>query len=60
MKNDLIWCISLIVISIVSLIISISNIVGTDLPKVAMHILGVVDIIAAAVFIFTTVKKVRK
>ena len=59
-KIDLIWCISLLIISVVTLTISISNIVGAELPDAVVRILGIVDILALPVLAFTSIKKFKK
>ncbi|MGN1303523.1 MAG: hypothetical protein ACI4YB_00670 [Oscillospiraceae bacterium] len=56
-KNELIWGICLIVISVVTLIISISNIIGAELPDILIRILGITDLCILPVFIYTSVKK---
>lgn len=59
-KIDLIWCISLLIISAVTLTISISNIVGAELPDAVTRILGIVDILALPVLTFTSIKRFKK
>lgn len=59
-KIDLIWCISLLIISAVTLTISISNIVGAELPDAVVRILGIFDILALPVLAFTSIKKFKK
>ena len=58
---DLIWGHSLIVIGVTSLILSVSNLIGAELPDILTRILGIADLIALPFLIFSTVKKaVRK
>ena len=45
-KNDLLWSLSLMVIGIVTFILASSHIVGTELPDVAVRVLGIIDLIA--------------
>ena len=59
-KNDLVWSISLMVIGFATLILAGSNIVGIELPDVAVRILGIVDLIALPFLACSTVKKVKK
>lgn len=59
-KNDLVWSISLLVIGIATLILAGTNIVGIELPDVAVRILGIVDLIAFPFLAYSTVKKVKK
>ncbi|MEE1154777.1 MAG: hypothetical protein UH241_06435 [Acutalibacteraceae bacterium] len=62
MKNkiDLLWCISLIMIGIATVILAGSNIIGIELPDIIVRILGIVDLIVLPLLVFTTVKKVKK
>lgn len=61
MKNkiDLIWVISLIVIGISAILLAGSNIIGLELPDIAIRMIGVLDIIALPVLIVATVKKLN-
>ena len=59
-KNDLVWSISLLVIGIATIILAGTNIVGVELPDIAVRIIGVIELIALPVLAFTTVKKVKK
>ena len=61
MKNkiDLIWVISLIVIGISTILLAGSNIIGLELPDIAILMIGVLDIIALPVLIVATVKKLN-
>jgi len=59
-KNDLIWSISLMTIGIATFILAGSNVIGIDLPDVAVRILGIVDLIALPFLTYSTVKKVKK
>lgn len=59
-KNDLVWSISLLVVGLASLILAGTNIVGIELPDVAVRMLGVVDLIALPFLAYSTVKKVKK
>ena len=59
-KNDLMWCFSLLIISIATIILAGSNIIGIELPDIAVRIIGIVDLIALPVLAYTTVKKIKK
>ncbi len=59
-KNDLIWCLSLMVIGIATLILAGSNIIGIELPDIAVRIIGIVNLVALPVLAYTSVKKVKK
>lgn len=57
---DLIWCISLFIIGITTIILVGSNIIGIELPVVLTRIFGIADLIALPVLVYTTVKKEKK
>lgn len=59
-KNDLMWCFSLLIISVATIILAGSNIIGMELPDIVVRIIGIVDLIALPVLAYTTVKKVKK
>ncbi len=59
-KNDLVWCLSLVLIGVATVILAGSNIVGIDLPDTTVRILGIVDLIALPFLAYSTVKKVKK
>ena len=50
------WTISLLVISICTLIISITNIIGADIPDMLKRILGVAELVSLPVLAYTSVK----
>ncbi|MEF2920064.1 MAG: hypothetical protein U0O22_06275 [Acutalibacteraceae bacterium] len=58
--NDLLWSISLFIIGIVSIILFGSNIIGIELSDIVVRILGVIDLLALPVLVYTTVKKFKK
>ena len=58
-KNDYIWSISLIVIGIATFILAGSNIIGLELPDVAVRILGILDLIALPFLAYTTIRKIK-
>ena len=59
-KNDYVWSISLMVIGLSVFILAGSNVVGIELPDVVVWILGIVDLIALPLLVYSTVKKVKK
>ena len=48
------------VIGLATIILAGSNIVGIELPDVAVRIFGIVDLIALPFLAYSTVKKVKK
>lgn len=59
-RNNLLWSMSLMVIGIATVILAGSNIIGIELPDIAVRIIGVIDLIAFPVLAYTTVKKIKK
>ena len=57
-KNDYVWSISLMVIGLSAFILAGSNVVGIELPDVVVWILGIVDLIALPLLVYSTVKKI--
>lgn len=57
-KNRLliVWSISLLVIAGLTLVTSITSIIGISLPDAAVRIIGILDLIALPVLAFTTVR----
>ena len=55
-KPPVMWSVSLLIISIVTLIIAFSNIFAIELPDVLKRLLGVIDLVALPVLIYTSVK----
>jgi hypothetical protein len=53
------WGISLFVIGIATLVLAGSNIIGLELPDAAKIIIGIIDLIALPILVFTTVKKLK-
>lgn len=56
----MLWVVSLIVISFTTLVFAGINIANVDLPNIVVRILGVLDILAIPVLVFTTIKKNKK
>ncbi len=48
------------VIGIATLILAGSNIIGIELPDIAVRIIGIVNLVALPVLAYTSVKKVKK
>lgn len=61
-KNDLMWCFSLLIIVALAatIILAGSNIIGIELPDIAVRIIGIIDLIALPVLAYTTIKKIKK
>ncbi len=59
-KIDIIWSVSLIVISLVSLTLSISNIIGAALPSAVSTALGIIDLCVLPLFVYSSIKKIKK
>lgn len=59
-KMDRAWSISLIVVGIATVIICGSNVVGNDLSDWLTRFLGLTDLAAVFVLIFTTIRKTMK
>lgn len=59
-KTELIWPLSLIVISLVSLTLSISNIIGAALPSAVSATLGIIDLCVLPLFVYSSIKKFKK
>ena len=59
-KSDLMWSITLIAIGIATIILAGANIVGIDLPDMLVRLLGIVDLVALPILVYSTIKKVKK
>lgn len=59
-RNDLLWSISLLVIGLAAIILTGLNIIGIDVPDIVVRIIGVIDLLALPVLVYTTVKKFKK
>lgn len=55
-KMPVLWSVSLLTISVVTLVIAFSNIFGGELPDVLKIVLGVIDIIAVFVLVYTSIR----
>ena len=59
-RNDLLWSISLLVIGLAAIIFTGLNNIGIDVPDIVVIIIGVIDLLALPVLVYTTVKKFKK
>ncbi len=61
MKNiNVFWSLSLLIISVCTVILAGSNIIGIELNDVLTRILGILDLVCLPVLVFTTIKKIKK
>ena len=61
MKNiNVFWSLSLLIISVCTIILAGSNIVGIELNDVLTRVLGILDLVCLPVLAFTTIKKIKK
>ena len=58
-KVNTMWFISLLVIGTATFILAGANVIGLELPDIAVRILGIMDIIALPVLGFSNVKKFK-
>lgn len=56
---DRIWVISLLLIGMSTLVLAGANVVGIVLGDVVTRILGIIDLVALPVLLFTTVRKLK-
>ncbi len=59
-KKNLMWSLSLIVIGVSTLIISGSNILGTQLPDMLTRTLGIAELIALPFLAYSTIKNSKQ
>ncbi len=59
-KNDLMWSFSLLAIGVATVILAGSNVIGIELPDVAARIIGIVDLVALPILVYSTVKRFEK
>ena len=55
-KFPVLWGVSLLTIGVITLVISFSNIFGGELPDVLKIVLGVTDLIALFVLVYTSIR----
>ena len=58
-KVNAMWSISLLIIGVATFILAGANVIGLELPDIAVRILGIIDLIALPVLGFSTVKKIK-
>lgn len=56
-KNTILWWLSFSIISVVTVIWAVCNIVGIELSDMTVRIMGVLDICAMPVLIYASIKK---
>ena len=56
-KYTRLWSLSLITISVKTVIWAVCNLVNIELPDVIVRIMGVLDICAIPVLVYTSIKK---
>ena len=56
-KNKILWSLSLFIISVVSVIWVVCNLTGIEISDVAIRIMGVLDLCAIPVLIYTSLKE---
>ena len=55
-RFPVLWGVSLLTIGVITLVISFSNIFGVELPAVLKIVLGVTDLIALFVLVYTSIR----
>ena len=58
-KIERIWSISLIVIGLATFILAGSSVIGMEFPDIVVRIIGVIDLIALPVLVYSSLKKVK-
>lgn len=58
-RLNITWGISLSVIGIATLVFAGSSIIGFELPDTVKIIIGIIELIALPLLVFTTVKKLK-
>lgn len=56
-KNTKLWCLSLFIICIITIIWTACKIIGVELSDIVIRIMGVLDICAIPILIYTSIKK---
>ncbi len=54
------WSLSLIIIAIITVILAVCNIFGIELPDAAIRIMGLLDICAVPVLVYTSIRTIGK
>lgn len=55
-KIRILWSVSLLIISCVSLIIAVSNMASLELPDIAKRVLGIIDLLSIPVLVYSSIK----
>ena len=55
-KNRILWSVSLLIITCVSLIIAVSNMASLELPDIAKRVLGIIDLLSIPVLVYSSIK----
>ena len=55
-RMPLMWSVSLLVISMMTLVIAFSNIFGVELPRVLKVLLAIIDFVALPILVYTSIK----
>ncbi len=55
-----IWGLSLFVMSVCTLCLIVSKLIGFELPDVVIRIVGTIELVALAIFSFATVRKYKE
>ena len=55
-KVRILWSVSLLIISCVSLIIAVSNMASLELPDIAKRVLGIIDLLSIPVLVYSSIK----
>ena len=55
-KIRILWSVSLLIITCVSLIIAVSNMASLELPDIAKRVLGILDLLSIPVLVYSSIK----
>ena len=55
-KIRILWSVSLLIITCVSLIIAVSNMASLELPDIAKRVLGIIDLLSIPVLVYSSIK----
>lgn len=59
-KLNFLWGISLFVIGTATIVLAGSNLIGMALPDIVIRIVGIVNLVALPILVFTSIKKFKK
>lgn len=61
-KIRILWSVSLLIITCVTLIIAVSYMASLELPDIAKRVLGIIDLLSIPVLVYSSIKlrKLRK